>query len=93
MGQQHALLMIVGGWDDDYKTFGDVWLLDVDKAVWSEVGILYTSHCVACNLQACMQTAIAILSASRGKPLADNGGVLVLVVSERMSNTVMLECN
>ena len=41
MGQQHPLLMIVGGWDDNYKTFGDVWLLDVNKAVWSEVGILY----------------------------------------------------
>ena len=35
-GQQHPLLMVVGGYD-----LGDVWLLDLDKGVWSEVGMSY----------------------------------------------------
>ena len=39
MGQQHPLLMVVGGEGRNY--YGDVWLLDVDKGVWSEVGMLY----------------------------------------------------
>ena len=39
-GQDHPLLLVVGGhtaWD----VLSDVWLLDVDKGVWSEVGMLY----------------------------------------------------
>ena len=39
-GQEHSLLMIVGG-DGQYEVLGDVWLLDVDKGEWSEVGMLY----------------------------------------------------
>ena len=43
-GQQHPLLMVVGGLDANYKPLDDVWLLDVDKGVWSEVGIPYTAR-------------------------------------------------
>ena len=39
-GQEHSVLMVVGGWNGS-KVFSDVWLLDVDKGVWSEVGMLY----------------------------------------------------
>ena len=39
-GEEHSVLMVVGGWDR-LKVFSDVWLLDVDKGVWSEVGMLY----------------------------------------------------
>ena len=38
-GQEHPLLIVVGGFGP--KVFSDVWLLDVDKGVWSEVGMLY----------------------------------------------------
>ena len=38
-GQEHPLLIVVGG--DGQKVFSDVRLLDVDKGVWSEVGMLY----------------------------------------------------
>ena len=38
-GQEHPLLIVVGG--AGLKVFHDVWLLDVDKGVWSEVGMLY----------------------------------------------------
>lgn len=31
-GQQHPLLMVVGGYLG--ATLGDVWLLDVDKGLW-----------------------------------------------------------
>ena len=37
MGQEHPLLIVMGG----VGVAGDVWLLDVDKGVWSEVGMLY----------------------------------------------------
>ena len=33
--------MVVGGITLGVGTAGDVWLLDVDKGVWSEVGMLY----------------------------------------------------
>ena len=36
-GQSHPLLMVVGGYGG--TALGDVWLLDVDKRVWSEVSI------------------------------------------------------
>ena len=39
-GQYHPQLMVIGGWYTDASTLGDVWLLDVDKGVWSEVGML-----------------------------------------------------
>ena len=39
-GQEHSVLMVVGGWNGE-KVFSVVWLLDVDKGVWSEVGMLY----------------------------------------------------
>ena len=42
-GQQHPLVMVVGGCDDGMKAFGDVWLLDVDRSVWSKVSILYVT--------------------------------------------------
>lgn len=35
--QRHPLLMVVGGWDVTKRRLGDVWLLDVDKGIWSEV--------------------------------------------------------
>ena len=40
-GQEHPILMVVEGLGDRVKVFSDVWLLDVDKGVWSEVGVLY----------------------------------------------------
>ena len=40
-GQQHSVLMVVGGLGNGLKVLSDVWLLDVDKGVWSEVGMLY----------------------------------------------------
>ena len=43
-GQDHPLLLVVVG-----KVFSDVWLLDVDKGVWSEVGMI-VSDCIASNL-------------------------------------------
>ena len=39
-GQEHSVLMVIEGWNGS-KVFSDVWLLDVDKGVWSEVGLLY----------------------------------------------------
>ena len=39
-GQEHSVLMVVGG-QDGLMVLSDVWLLDVDKGVWSEVGMLY----------------------------------------------------
>ena len=35
-GQEHPVLMVVGGYGVGK---GDVWMLDVDKGVWSEVSI------------------------------------------------------
>ena len=40
-GQEHPLLMVVEGLGDGLKVLSHVWLLDVDKGVWSEVGVLY----------------------------------------------------
>lgn len=44
-GQQHPLLVVIGGRNVDSNrltmALGDVWLLDVNKEVWSEVGMLY----------------------------------------------------
>ena len=39
IGQQDPILMVVGGTGG--KDFDDVWLLDVNRGVWSEVGMLY----------------------------------------------------
>ena len=39
-GQEYPLLMVVGG-IKEVDVLSDVWLLDVDKGVWSEVGMLY----------------------------------------------------
>ena len=39
-GQQHPILMVMGGYATGVGVAGDVWLLDVDKGVWSEVGML-----------------------------------------------------
>ena len=39
-GQQHPVLMVVGGCSiDSWVKLRDVWLLDMDKGVWSEVGM------------------------------------------------------
>ena len=38
-GQEHPLLIVMGGVGSTF--YRDVWLLDVDKGVWSEVGMLY----------------------------------------------------
>lgn len=38
-GQEHPLLMVVGGKDLDTECYSDVWLLNVDKGLWSEVGM------------------------------------------------------
>ena len=40
-GQEHPLLIVMGGSALGVGTAGDVWLLDVDKGVWSEVCMLY----------------------------------------------------
>ena len=40
-GQEHPLLLVVGGDTGGWDVFSDVGLLDVDKGVWSEVGMLY----------------------------------------------------
>ena len=37
-GQQSPLLLTFGGYGE--KTLNDMWLLDVNKGVWSEVGML-----------------------------------------------------
>ena len=45
-GQQHPLLMVVGG-SVGSKIFDDVWLLDVDNTMWNEVrhsSIYYSIH-------------------------------------------------
>lgn len=36
--EQHSLLMVVGGYGGD-GALCDVWLLDVDKGLWSEVSM------------------------------------------------------
>ena len=54
-GQEHPLLMVVRGAGDGWKVFSDVWLLDVDKGVWSEVGMCY----LIVWYSQTMQTAIA----------------------------------
>ena len=40
-GQEHPLLMLVGGWYTDASLLGDVWLLDVDRRTWTQVNISY----------------------------------------------------
>ena len=40
-GQDHPLILVVGGRAGVWDVLSDVWLLDVDKGVWSEVGMLY----------------------------------------------------
>lgn len=48
-GQDHPLLMVVGGMNKG--ELGDVWLLDVDKGMWSEVSMnTVVSECVHCSL-------------------------------------------
>ena len=37
-GEEHPLLMVIGGRRDDMRIVDDVWILDVDAGVWSEVG-------------------------------------------------------
>lgn len=44
-GEQHPVLMVVGGWGYILKIIGDVWLLDVDKGVWSKVRHVEFSLC------------------------------------------------
>ena len=41
-GQQYPILTMFGGWYTDASLLGDVWLLDMDRGVWSEVSILYS---------------------------------------------------
>ena len=36
-GEEHPLLMVIGGRRDDMRIVDDVWILDVDAGVWSEV--------------------------------------------------------
>ena len=36
-GQEHPLLLVGGGFDGDLDVFKDMWVLDVDRGVWSEV--------------------------------------------------------
>ena len=45
-GQEHPILMVAGGGGGISQVFSDVWLLDVDEGVWSEVGM----DCVASNM-------------------------------------------
>ena len=37
-GQEHPLLMVVGGMREDMRIVNDVWILDVDESHWTEVG-------------------------------------------------------
>ena len=48
-GQEHPLLIVVEGLGGGMKVFSDVWLLDVDKGVWSEVGYV-VFDCIASSL-------------------------------------------
>lgn len=38
-GQQHSLLLVVGGYNNR-DVLGDVWLLDIDKGIWTEVSTI-----------------------------------------------------
>ena len=39
-GQTHPLLTVIGGAPNSVQQLADVWLLDIDEGVWSEVGLL-----------------------------------------------------
>ena len=52
-GQEHPLLMAVGGLGDGWEVFGDVWLLNVDIGTM-DVGMMYQIV-----YPICMQTAVA----------------------------------
>ncbi len=36
-GQDHPQLLVYGGRDNDKKTLGDMWILDIDTDKWTEV--------------------------------------------------------
>ena len=36
-GQEHPLLVMVGGYDEGYRILDDVWLLDIDGRRWKQV--------------------------------------------------------
>ena len=36
-GQEHPLLLVGGGLNNALDVFKDMWVLDVDRGVWSEV--------------------------------------------------------
>ena len=38
--QDHPQLLVYGGMDKDYKTLGDMWILDVDTVQWTEVSLV-----------------------------------------------------
>lgn len=42
-GQDHPLLMVIGGVDHSGTVFGDVWVLDLDSLVWTEVHVKGTT--------------------------------------------------
>ena len=41
MGQQNSVIMVIGGRDVNRRNLCDVWLLDVENRLWSEVGLAY----------------------------------------------------
>jgi len=45
-GEEHPLLMVIGGRRDDMRIVDDVWILDVDAGVWTEVGTCTTKNFV-----------------------------------------------
>jgi len=61
--QEHPLLMVVGGYDGGVCVLGDVWLLDVDKGIWTEVGRLNLSPITTVYVVSKLLAAVANLSA------------------------------
>ena len=39
-GQDHPQLLVYGGVDNDVKTLGDLWTLNVDTVQWTEVSLV-----------------------------------------------------
>ena len=74
-GQDHPLLLVVGGDAGGWDVLSDVWLLDVDKGVWSEVGMLYLIVLPVIYKHA---DSYSNLSAPIGTHSAGNGGIHVL---------------
>ncbi len=40
-GQDYPQLLVYGGEDNDDKTLGDMWILNVDTGKWTEVSLVF----------------------------------------------------